>query len=86
MAEAIGSSFEATGEQAHLVCTGALTNAALLVTLFPEAMSQCSVTIMGGALGVGNTGPVQEFNIMVRKQSQSIAQRLTELDLGSSTE
>lgn len=66
MAAAITESFQATGDRVHLVCTGALTNAALLVTLFPEIVTQCDVTIMGGALGIGNTGPVQEFNIMVR--------------------
>lgn len=47
------------------MCTGALTNAALLLTLFPETAGQLQITVMGGALGVGNTGPVQEFNIQV---------------------
>lgn len=49
----------------QLICTGALTNAALLIALYPEVVEQsrAQVTIMGGALGVGNTGPVQEFNI-----------------------
>ena len=49
----------------QLICTGALTNAALLIALYPEVVEQgrAQVTIMGGALGIGNTGPVQEFNI-----------------------
>mmetsp|Transcript_18349 Transcript_18349/g.46362 ORF Transcript_18349/g.46362 Transcript_18349/m.46362 type:complete len:342 (-) Transcript_18349:220-1245(-) len=47
----------------RLVCTGALTNAALLFSLYPELIPMVGVVIMGGAMGVGNTGPVVEFNI-----------------------
>lgn len=45
----------------QLVCTGALTNAALAFMLFPELADPkyVEVTLMGGAIGVGNTGPVQ---------------------------
>lgn len=45
----------------QLVCTGALTNAALAFMLFPELAEPAyvEVTLMGGAIGVGNTGPVQ---------------------------
>ena len=51
----------------HLVCTGSLTNAALLLTLFPEvAGSLVDITIMGGCLGPGNTHPVAEFNFQAR--------------------
>ncbi len=50
----------------QLVCTGALSNAALLLMLFPEVMPMVEVTLMGGCLGVGNTHPVAEFNIVVR--------------------
>jgi inosine-uridine nucleoside N-ribohydrolase len=39
----------------RLVCCGALTNAALLITLFPEISSMLDIVLMGGALGVGNT-------------------------------
>ncbi len=52
----------------QLVCTGALSNAALLLMLFPEVMPMIEVTLMGGCLGVGNTHPVAEFNIVVRAQ------------------
>ena len=48
-----------------LVCTGALTNAALLVSLFPEILPQIEIVLMGGCLGTGNTGSVAEFNIQV---------------------
>jgi inosine-uridine nucleoside N-ribohydrolase len=37
----------------QLICTGALTNAALLLTLFPEVKPMIEITIMGGAMGVG---------------------------------
>lgn len=45
----------------QLVCTGALTNAALAFMLFPELAdpAHVEVTLMGGAMGIGNTGPVQ---------------------------
>jgi inosine-uridine nucleoside N-ribohydrolase len=45
----------------QLVCTGALTNAALAFMLFPELADRThvEVTLMGGAMGIGNTGAVQ---------------------------
>lgn len=52
-------------EPVALVCTGALTNAALLVTLFPEIIPKIEVVLMGGCMGTGNTGSVAEFNIQV---------------------
>ena len=51
------------GHEVHLVCTGALTNAALLLTLYPEVREMVRVTIIGGAVNVGNTSPAAEFNI-----------------------
>ena len=33
-----------------LVCTGALTNAALLVSLFPEILPKIEIVLMGGWL------------------------------------
>ncbi|HOY94220.1 MAG TPA: nucleoside hydrolase [Catalimonadaceae bacterium] len=52
-----------TGEKIDLVAIGSLTNVALLLTLFPEVKSWIRITIMGGTMGIGNTGPVAEFNI-----------------------
>ncbi|GBF87982.1 N-D-ribosylpurine ribohydrolase [Raphidocelis subcapitata] len=49
----------------RLICTGALTNAALLLALYPELKGGLAITLMGGAIGVGNMGPVTEFNIQV---------------------
>ena len=55
-----------------LVCTGALTNAALLVSLFPEILPKIEIVLMGGCLGTGNTGSVAEFNIQVNACSVGI--------------
>ena len=49
----------------RVVCTGALTNVALLVSLYPEVLPRMEIVLMGGAIGIGNTGPVMEFNIQV---------------------
>lgn len=51
------------GCKVRLVCTGALTNAALLLILYPEVVPHVDIVIMGGCMGVGNTGAVVEFNI-----------------------
>ena len=49
-----------------LVATGAMTNIAVLVSLFPEVVEWLKgVVIMGGAVNVGNVTPVAEFNIWV---------------------
>ena len=50
-------------QKIHLVCTASLTNVALLLTLCPEIRQHIEISIMGGAMGIGNTGPVAEFNI-----------------------
>lgn len=50
-----------------LIATGALTNVALLLRVYPEVAADLrEIVLMGGALGRGNTGPVAEFNIQVR--------------------
>ncbi len=54
------------------MCTGALTNAALLVSVFPELVPLLSIVFMGGAMGAGNTGPVAEFNIQTDPEAASI--------------
>eukprot|EP00878_Enallax_costatus_P044648 GHUV01053349.1.p1 GENE.GHUV01053349.1~~GHUV01053349.1.p1 ORF type:complete len:261 (+),score=52.90 GHUV01053349.1:1337-2119(+) len=36
----------------QLICTGALTNAALLLVVYPEVKDMIDITIMGGAIGV----------------------------------
>lgn len=53
-----------------LVATGSLTNVALLLMVFPEVKAKLAqIVLMGGAMGIGNTGPVAEFNIQVSRQS-----------------
>jgi NADH:ubiquinone oxidoreductase subunit 6 (subunit J) len=64
--------FGDSGKRVCLVCTGALTNAALLILLYPEIISMVDIVIMGGCIGVGNTGPVAEFNIQVNSIRRSI--------------
>ncbi|KAJ9505110.1 hypothetical protein QJQ45_006549 [Haematococcus lacustris] len=49
----------------RLVCTGALSNAALLLAVYPELVPMLEVVMMGGSMGTGNTGPMQEFNCQV---------------------
>merc|ERR1711865_1057703 len=64
MAEAILALPE--GEQMHVVASGALTNVALMLTLYPEVKARIScISFMGGAIGIGNRGPVAEFNIQI---------------------
>eukprot|EP00882_Tetradesmus_deserticola_P003052 GHRQ01003240.1.p1 GENE.GHRQ01003240.1~~GHRQ01003240.1.p1 ORF type:complete len:358 (+),score=180.11 GHRQ01003240.1:127-1200(+) len=74
MFEAIQQQYSRHPQQGRvqLVCTGALTNAALLLLLYPEVKDMVDITIMGGALGVGNTGPVQEFNIQVDPEAAKV--------------
>ncbi|KAF8061292.1 iunH [Scenedesmus sp. PABB004] len=75
MAEAIARSAAAAPRGAprvQLICTGALTNAALLLLLHPELVELIDVTIMGGALGLGNTGAVAEFNIQVDPEAAKV--------------
>ena len=54
-------------QKVRVLCTGALTNVALLVSLYPEVIPRVEIVLMGGAMGLGNTGPVMEFNIQVRQ-------------------
>ncbi|CAK0787850.1 hypothetical protein CVIRNUC_011072 [Coccomyxa viridis] len=65
-------SSHAEHERVTLVCTGALTNAALLVTLFPEVLDSIEIVLMGGCMGTGNTGSVAEFNIQSDPEAAKI--------------
>lgn len=56
----------------QVVATGALTNVALLVILFPEVIDMIEIVLMGGALGLGNTGPVVEFNIQTDPEAARV--------------
>lgn len=49
----------------HLVITGAITNIALLLFLYPSVKDHLAqIVFMGGAMGMGNRSPVAEFNIL----------------------
>eukprot|EP00873_Tetraselmis_striata_P000181 jgi/Tetstr1/420445/TSEL_011558.t1 len=72
MFRAIHRSFRDGGRRCKLICTGSLTNVALLVSLYPEVADMAEVVLMGGAMGVGNTGPVMEFNIQTDPEAASI--------------
>ena len=63
---------DAPGWRPQLVCTGALTNAALALTLYPELAGLVDVVLMGGAWTGGNTGPSAEFNIQVDPEAAQI--------------
>jgi uridine nucleosidase len=61
------------GENVTIIATGALTNVALMLTLYPELHSKINkIVFMGGALGVGNRHPVAEFNILCDPEAARI--------------
>ena len=53
---------------------GALTNVALLLTVYPELVERedIEVVFMGGAYGLGNTGPVSEFNMQIDPEAAKV--------------
>jgi len=74
MRQAIQESGDA-GSPVTVLATGPLTNVALLLLTSPELASPQyihQIVLMGGAIGVGNTGPAAEFNIQVDPESAHI--------------
>lgn len=54
------------GARVHVVATGALTNIALALAVFPDLEKLIDITLMGGAHSEGgNTSPAAEFNMEV---------------------
>jgi inosine-uridine nucleoside N-ribohydrolase len=50
----------------EFVVTGALTNLAILLRGFPDIRTHIrGITLMGGAIGLGNWTPAAEFNMLV---------------------
>eukprot|EP00854_Cymbomonas_tetramitiformis_P016395 gene16395-19460_t len=73
MFEAIVRAYrEWCGGRVALVCTGALTNAAMLLRMYPEVCSMIEIVLMGGSMGPGNTGPVSEFNIQTDPEAAHV--------------
>lgn len=61
------------GRKGVLICTGCMTNVALLLTVYPEVRDFIDrVCIMGGAIGLGNTSPAAEFNIQIDPEAAKI--------------
>lgn len=63
------------GQALTVVATGALTNIALLVSMFPELIRDGRIdriVLMGGAEGRGNRSPCAEFNILIDPEAASI--------------
>lgn len=65
MHDTICSCYSNNGEKVAIIATGALTNVALLLILYPEISDMIDIVFMGGVLGIGNTGPVVEFNVQI---------------------
>jgi len=60
-------------EKVTIIATACLTNIALLLILYPEIKLKIEqIVIMGGAMGIGNCGPVMEWNIMVDPHAAKI--------------
>lgn len=56
-----------------VVLTGAQTNFAFCLRMFPEVKDKVEkVIFMGGAIGLGNTGVAAEFNIQIDPEAASI--------------
>lgn len=48
-----------------MCCTGALTNAALLLRVYPDVVTNLEqIVLLGGSAGLGNMTPSAEFNIL----------------------
>jgi inosine-uridine nucleoside N-ribohydrolase len=63
----------AAQEQITIICTGALTNIALLLLLFPETKPAIKeIVFLGGAIGLGNISPAAEFNILLDPEAAHI--------------
>ena len=74
--KAVNVTFESIvshGEPVTIIATGALTNIALLLIVYPESRRFIKeIVLMGGAIGLGNTGPHAEFNIQVDPEAARV--------------
>ena len=73
MFKRLSEAFTKSGRQkVSLVCTGPLTNCAILLLVYPEVQEMVEVVVMGGCMGIGNTGPVMEFNMQSDPEAAKI--------------
>ena len=81
LAETILHHHTTTGEKVTIIATGALTNLALLLSIYPEVvpaiagittMGGAIGLTMGGAIGLGNTSPAAEFNVELDPEAYNI--------------
>jgi inosine-uridine nucleoside N-ribohydrolase len=62
----IYNALKSSPKKVTIIALGPLTNIALLLLNHPDSVRYIdNILIMGGAIGVGNVGPVQEFNVWV---------------------
>ena len=70
---AMANGIEQCSTSVTVIATGALTNVALVLTLFPELHAKIDkIIFMGGAMGIGNRHPVAEFNILCDPEAARI--------------
>jgi inosine-uridine nucleoside N-ribohydrolase len=60
------------GGRVALVATGALTNIAMLIKVFPEVLPLVEIVFTGGSMGAGHTGLVAESNIRADPEAADI--------------
>ncbi|KAJ2742140.1 hypothetical protein GGI20_004691 [Coemansia sp. BCRC 34301] len=62
-----------SAEPVSVVAVGPLTNIALLVSMYPEVVARIKVlSVMGGAIGLGNTTSAAEFNVFCDPEATQI--------------
>lgn len=60
-------------EKVTIVATGAQTNLAMAIRLFPTVKDNISkIVFMGGAIGLGNTGVAAEFNMEIDPEAAHV--------------
>ncbi|ODN00309.1 Inosine-uridine-preferring nucleoside hydrolase [Orchesella cincta] len=70
---AMATAIKANPKKVTVVLTGAQTNFAFAIRMYPELKDNIEkVIFMGGAIGLGNTGIAAEFNIQIDPEAASI--------------
>ncbi|KAJ2456127.1 hypothetical protein GGF42_003297 [Coemansia sp. RSA 2424] len=70
---AIHSAIMSSTKPISVVAVGPLTNIALLISMYPEVVPRIRIlSIMGGAIGLGNTTSAAEFNVFCDPEAAQI--------------